>query len=92
MSASDRKQCPQSEMTCAYALQALPASEITATEAHIASCLDCQRNSRHCVRWSTVSPPGPPTCCVPPHRCRRAWRCASPKTRAGVLSAATAVA
>ena len=43
MSASDRKQCPQSEMTCAYALQALPASEITATEAHIASCLDCQR-------------------------------------------------
>ncbi|WP_128931719.1 cupin domain-containing protein [Bradyrhizobium zhanjiangense] len=43
MSASDRNQCPQSEMTCAYALQALPASEIAATEAHIASCLDCQR-------------------------------------------------
>jgi len=43
MSASDRKQCPQSETTCAYALQALPASEIAATEAHIASCLDCQR-------------------------------------------------
>ena len=35
--------CPQSEMTCAYALQALPASEIAAAEAHIASCPDCQR-------------------------------------------------
>ncbi|MDH2357043.1 cupin domain-containing protein [Bradyrhizobium sp. SSUT112] len=43
MNASDRKQCPQSEMTCAYALQALPASEIAAAEAHIASCPDCQR-------------------------------------------------
>jgi hypothetical protein len=43
MSASDRKQCPQSEMTCAYALQALPASEIAAAEAHIASCPDCRR-------------------------------------------------
>jgi anti-sigma factor ChrR (cupin superfamily) len=30
-------------MTCAYALQALPASEIAAAEAHIASCPDCQR-------------------------------------------------
>ena len=35
--------CPQSEMTCAYALQALPASEIATAEAHIASCPDCQR-------------------------------------------------
>jgi hypothetical protein len=43
MSASDRKQCPQREMTCAYALQALPASEITTAKAHIASCSDCQR-------------------------------------------------
>jgi len=30
-------------MTCAYALQALPASEIAAAEAHIASCPDCWR-------------------------------------------------
>jgi anti-sigma factor RsiW len=43
MSASDRKQCLQSEVTCAYALQALPASEIAAAEAHIASCPDCRR-------------------------------------------------
>jgi quercetin dioxygenase-like cupin family protein len=43
MNASDRKQCPQSEMTCACALQALPASEIATAEAHIASCPDCQR-------------------------------------------------
>jgi anti-sigma factor ChrR (cupin superfamily) len=30
-------------MTCTYALQALPASEIAMAEAHIASCPDCQR-------------------------------------------------
>ena len=35
--------CERSEVTCAYAAQALPASEIAAAEAHIASCLDCQR-------------------------------------------------
>jgi len=35
--------CEQSEATCAYALQVLPASEAAAAEAHIASCLDCQR-------------------------------------------------
>jgi anti-sigma factor ChrR (cupin superfamily) len=35
--------CERSEVTCAYAAQALPASEIAATEAHIASCPDCQR-------------------------------------------------
>jgi anti-sigma factor ChrR (cupin superfamily) len=35
--------CEQSEVTCAYALQALPASELAAAEAHIASCPDCQR-------------------------------------------------
>ena len=37
-------QCEQSEITCAYALQALPASEIAAAEAHIASCPECQRD------------------------------------------------
>jgi anti-sigma factor ChrR (cupin superfamily) len=30
-------------MACAYALHVLPASEVPAAEAHIASCLDCQR-------------------------------------------------
>jgi anti-sigma factor ChrR (cupin superfamily) len=34
--------CEQSEATCAYATQALAASEVAATEAHIASCLECQ--------------------------------------------------
>jgi anti-sigma factor RsiW len=43
MSTFDRNRCPQSELTCAYALQALPAGEIAAAEAHIASCPDCQR-------------------------------------------------
>ena len=35
--------CPQNEMTCGYALQALPASEVAAAEAHIALCPDCSR-------------------------------------------------
>jgi hypothetical protein len=38
---SDR--CGHSETTCAYALQVLPASEVAAAEAHIASCPDCRR-------------------------------------------------
>ena len=35
--------CERAELTCAYALQALAASEVAAAEAHIASCPDCQR-------------------------------------------------
>jgi quercetin dioxygenase-like cupin family protein len=35
--------CAQSEVTCAYAVQVLPASEVAAAEAHIASCPDCRR-------------------------------------------------
>ena len=35
--------CEQSEATCAYALEALPASEAAAAKAHVASCPDCQR-------------------------------------------------
>ena len=35
--------CAWAEPTCAYALQVLPAGEIAAVEAHIASCPDCQR-------------------------------------------------
>ena len=35
--------CADVELTCAYALGALPASELAATEAHIAACPECQR-------------------------------------------------
>jgi anti-sigma factor ChrR (cupin superfamily) len=42
MSQRDHR-CEQSAITCAYAVQALPPSEVTAIEAHIASCADCQR-------------------------------------------------
>src|SRR5215467_506965 len=38
-----RDRCEQSEVTCAYALQVLPTSEVAAAEAHIAACPDCQR-------------------------------------------------
>jgi anti-sigma factor ChrR (cupin superfamily) len=43
MSTFDRARCGQSEVTCAYAAQALSPSEAAAAEAHIASCPDCQR-------------------------------------------------
>jgi hypothetical protein len=35
--------CERSEVTCAYALQVLPTSEVAAAEAHIAVCPECQR-------------------------------------------------
>jgi anti-sigma factor ChrR (cupin superfamily) len=35
--------CGLSEITCAYAAQALAASEVAAAEAHIASCPECRR-------------------------------------------------
>jgi anti-sigma factor ChrR (cupin superfamily) len=38
-----RNPCEQSEVTCAYAAEALAASEIAAGEAHIAACPDCRR-------------------------------------------------
>ncbi|HSS29810.1 MAG TPA: cupin domain-containing protein [Nitrospiraceae bacterium] len=40
---ADQNRCKESELTCAYATQALGAHEAAAAEAHIASCLDCQR-------------------------------------------------
>jgi len=43
MSSFDTNRCERSEVTCAYALQVLPASEVAAAEAHIASCPDCRR-------------------------------------------------
>ena len=54
MSTFDPNPCARSKMTCAYAAQALPASEMTAAEAHIASCPDCQReleSLRPVVDW-----------------------------------------
>ena len=38
-----RDRCEQSEVTCAYAAQVLPPSEVATAEAHIASCAECQR-------------------------------------------------
>src|SRR5438067_2249304 len=43
MSTPHGDRCEQSEVTCAYAAQALAASEVAAAEAHIASCPECQR-------------------------------------------------
>jgi anti-sigma factor ChrR (cupin superfamily) len=43
MTTFERNSCVQSEVTCAYAAQALAPGEITAAEAHIASCPDCRR-------------------------------------------------
>jgi quercetin dioxygenase-like cupin family protein len=39
----DEDPCGQSELTSAYAAQALPASDVAAAEAHIAGCPHCQR-------------------------------------------------
>ena len=43
MRTSNRNRCEQSDLTCAYALEVLPASEVAAAEAHIASCPNCRR-------------------------------------------------
>ena len=43
MTSLHTNRCEQSELVCAYALQVLPANEVAAAEAHIASCPDCQR-------------------------------------------------
>jgi anti-sigma factor ChrR (cupin superfamily) len=37
--------CQTAELACAYALQALPTSELPAIQAHIVSCPDCRRES-----------------------------------------------
>jgi anti-sigma factor ChrR (cupin superfamily) len=42
MSIFPTSRCAQSELVCAYAVQALLASEVAAIEAHIAICLECQ--------------------------------------------------
>lgn len=43
MNTFDKNPCPQSEITCAYAAQALAANEVAAAEAHIASCANCRQ-------------------------------------------------
>jgi anti-sigma factor ChrR (cupin superfamily) len=43
MSSFHKGRCEQSEISCAYAAQALSANEASVAEAHIASCRDCQR-------------------------------------------------
>jgi anti-sigma factor ChrR (cupin superfamily) len=35
--------CDKAELVCAYAVQALPAGDVPALEAHIATCAHCQR-------------------------------------------------
>jgi hypothetical protein len=42
MSAFHKDGCEHSDVTSAYAAQALASSEVAAAEAHIASCSDCQ--------------------------------------------------
>jgi len=41
--ALERNHCDQAELVCAYAIQALPSSDVPAVEAHIASCPQCRR-------------------------------------------------
>ena len=43
MSRFQNSPCGQSEVTCAYAIQALSSDEVAAAEAHISSCPDCRR-------------------------------------------------
>ena len=56
---SNLNDCERAERSCVYALQVLPRSEVAATEAHIASCLCCQREveSLHAVVNQFVSWP-----------------------------------
>jgi anti-sigma factor ChrR (cupin superfamily) len=42
-SAMDRSRCDQAELVCAYAVQALSASEVPTVEVHIAACPQCRR-------------------------------------------------
>ena len=68
MTMFDEDRCGQSEVTSAYAAQALPASDAAAAEAHIAACPHCQRELEalrpvvdRFVSWPTdlLRPPTP---------------------------------
>jgi anti-sigma factor ChrR (cupin superfamily) len=39
----NQRHCSQAEQVCAYALRALPARDVPAMEAHLASCQECAR-------------------------------------------------
>ena len=39
----DANRCEKAELVCAYAIEALPASDVPAIEDHLASCADCRR-------------------------------------------------
>jgi anti-sigma factor ChrR (cupin superfamily) len=60
-------QCDRAELVAAYAVQALPACEVPAVEAHLSSCLRCRREVQTLrsvvesfVAWPTdVLRPGP---------------------------------
>ena len=41
-SAFDRTRCEQAELVCAYAMQAVPSSDVPAIEAHLSSCAQCR--------------------------------------------------
>jgi quercetin dioxygenase-like cupin family protein len=68
MTRLDEDPCGQSELTSAYAAQALPAVDVAAAEAHIAGCPHCQRELEalrpvvdRFVSWPTdvLRPPTP---------------------------------
>ena len=68
MSTFQTDRCGQSEVTCAYAAQALAPGEVAAAEAHIAACRDCRRELAalraaidRFVAWPTdvLRPPAP---------------------------------
>jgi anti-sigma factor ChrR (cupin superfamily) len=42
-SALDANRCEQAELLCAYAMQALPSSDMRAVEAHLSSCSQCRQ-------------------------------------------------
>ena len=42
MTGPEMDRCGYAELTCAYALRALPAGEVAGIEAHIAGCPDCR--------------------------------------------------
>jgi hypothetical protein len=48
--ALDRNHCDQAELVCAYAMQAVPSSDLPALEAHISSCSQCRRE------WEMLRP------------------------------------